>query len=430
MSRCPRCSTRSGWARRSRRRWRWWAGSAPRRSSPPAATWRSRSLAAAAALRVPVLLWEGNLIPGRSVRAIARLARVVAVSFAETCRRLPGRCHVTGTPIRNLASVDRLAARRHFEIPSDARAVLIFGGSQAVQRFDSAVEQALPELAARAIVVHVTGESAYGAALARREALPDELRERYRPYPFLREEMADALVAADLVVGRAGSSTLAEVTALGTPLVVVPYPHAAGHQAANARVVAEQGAALVIADEAFDGAALLDAAGHPGGPPAAPRDEQREPVAGPAGRRRGGRGAGPRARRPAPSPVRRRGRGDQPGLGGVTAIAGTCGRWGGRRDRGARRRGVRRGAPADGRGEAPPRHRDPAPRGGQDLARRAAGALHHHAGRRPGGPVRGGAQPLRAARARPLRPHARPAAVPAGPRLGPRDLSDAAWAAW
>ena len=217
--------------------------------------------AAAAALRVPVLLWEGNVIPGRSVRAIARLARVVAVSFPETCRRLPGRCHVTGTPIRDLASVDRLAARRHFEIPSDARAVLIFGGSQAVQRFDSAVEQALPELAARAIVVHVTGESAYGAALARREALPDALRERYRPYPFLREEMADALAAADLVVGRAGSSTIAEVTALGTPLVLVPYPHAAGHQAANARAVAEQGAALVIADEAFDGAALLDAVG-------------------------------------------------------------------------------------------------------------------------------------------------------------------------
>ena len=59
--------------------------------------------------------------------------------------------------------------------------MLIFGGSQAVQRFDSAVEQALPELAARAIVVHVTGESAYAAALARREALPAPLRERYRP---------------------------------------------------------------------------------------------------------------------------------------------------------------------------------------------------------------------------------------------------------
>ena len=216
---------------------------------------------AASILRVPVVLWEGNVVPGRSVRAIARLAAARAVAFAETCRRLPAPCLVTGTPTRELSSVDRLAARRHFEIPADARAVLIFGGSQAVQRFEAAVESALPELAERVIVLHVTGESAYPGALARREALPPELRERYRPYPFLRDEMTDALAAADLIVGRAGSSTIAEATALGTPLVLVPYPHAAGHQAANARAAADHGAAVVIADEAFDGVALLDALG-------------------------------------------------------------------------------------------------------------------------------------------------------------------------
>ena len=216
---------------------------------------------AADALRIPVALWEGNVVAGRSVRAIARLARAIAVSFGDTCRALPGPCYLTGTPIRDLVSVDRLAARAHFEIPPEARAVLIFGGSQAVRRFDVAVEQALPALAERAIVLHVTGEDAYATALSRRETLPDELRERYRPYPFLREEMADALAAADLVVGRAGSSTIAEVTALGTPLVLVPYPHAAGHQAENARAAAAGGAALVIRDEDFDGGALLDAVG-------------------------------------------------------------------------------------------------------------------------------------------------------------------------
>ncbi len=86
-----------------------------------------------------------------------------------------------------------------------------------------------------------------------------ELRERYRPVPFLRDDMAQALGAADLVVGRAGSSTLAEVTALGLPMIVVPYPHAAGHQLANGRVLADAGAARLIEDEAFDGPALLAA---------------------------------------------------------------------------------------------------------------------------------------------------------------------------
>jgi UDP-N-acetylglucosamine--N-acetylmuramyl-(pentapeptide) pyrophosphoryl-undecaprenol N-acetylglucosamine transferase len=72
--------------------------------------------------------------------------------------------------------------------------------------------------------------------------------------------MLPALVSADLVVGRAGASTLAEVTALGIPSVIVPYPHAAGHQTANARVLADAGAARLIADEAFEADALVEAA--------------------------------------------------------------------------------------------------------------------------------------------------------------------------
>ncbi len=218
-------------------------------------------LAAAAAQRIPALLWEGNLVPGRSVRVGAPLARVIAVSFPDTCRALGGECRVTGTPIRPLGGIVRAVARARFEVAEHDRCLLVFGGSQAVARFDAAVGEALARLVARAVVIHVTGEGGYAQALRRREALPEPLRPRYRPYPFLREEMGEALVAADLVVGRAGSSTLAEVTAVGLPMVVVPYPHAAGHQRANAQAVAEAGAALLVEDEAFDGAALLEALG-------------------------------------------------------------------------------------------------------------------------------------------------------------------------
>jgi UDP-N-acetylglucosamine--N-acetylmuramyl-(pentapeptide) pyrophosphoryl-undecaprenol N-acetylglucosamine transferase len=216
------------------------------------------AMSAAAALGVPTLLWEGNVVPGRSTRATARLATAAAVAFEATCARLTGACYVTGTPTRP-AVLDQVAARARLGIDRDARCLLIFGGSQSVRRFDAAVDEALPALARRVHVIHLTGQAAYPAAVQRREALPAADRPRYRPYAFLDAAMADALASADLVVGRAGSSTLAEVTALGLPMVVVPYPHAAGHQRANARVLADAGAALLVEDEAFDGPALLRA---------------------------------------------------------------------------------------------------------------------------------------------------------------------------
>ncbi len=218
---------------------------------------------AAVPLRIPVVLWEGNAIPGRSVRAIARLTEAIAVSYESAVRALAGAgvpVYVTGTPIRNVTALDRAAARARLDLPPDAPTILIFGGSQAVRRFNAAVAAALPRLVERVHVLHVSGDAGYADALAQRERLPAEARARYRPYPFLRDDMLAALVATDLVVGRAGSSTVAEVTALGIPAVIVPYPHAAGHQVANARLLADAGAARIVADEDFDADALIAAA--------------------------------------------------------------------------------------------------------------------------------------------------------------------------
>jgi UDP-N-acetylglucosamine--N-acetylmuramyl-(pentapeptide) pyrophosphoryl-undecaprenol N-acetylglucosamine transferase len=214
---------------------------------------------AAAILRIPVVLWEGNVVPGRSVRVTARFADAIAVAYGAACRALGGECYVTGTPIRELSEIDRSSARARLGVARDGPTILVFGGSQAVRRFDTAIDTALPKLVEQATVVHITGERAYEPALRRRDALPPEQRDRYRPFAFLRDEMPDALVSADLIVGRAGSSTLAEATALGVPMIVVPYPHAAGHQRENARLLAEAGAALLIDDESFDGRALLEA---------------------------------------------------------------------------------------------------------------------------------------------------------------------------
>lgn len=218
-------------------------------------------LMAAATMRIPTLMWDGNVVPGRSVRATARFATALAVTFPATVESLgvDRPVYVTGTPIRDPATVDRDEARERLEIPPGPRVVLIFGGSQAVARFNAAVAGALPRLVQKVAVVHVAGEDGYAGALAAREELPSDLRARYRPFPFLRDEMTAALAAADLVVGRAGSSTLAEVAAFGIPMVVVPYPHAAGHQRANAAALVNAGAATLVDDADFDADALVAA---------------------------------------------------------------------------------------------------------------------------------------------------------------------------
>ena len=92
---------------------------------------------------------------------------------------------------------------------------------------------------------------------AARQRLPVELRPRYTAEPFLTDRMADALVAADLVVGRAGSSTCAELTAAGVASILVPYPYAGAHQRYNARYLGDEGAATVVADEDLDADRLV-----------------------------------------------------------------------------------------------------------------------------------------------------------------------------
>ena len=217
-------------------------------------------LIAAALWRTPALLWEGNRLPGRSVRLVARLATLRAVSFAATRDRLPTPTYLTGTPIRGLGALDRAAARARLGIPEGLPVMLVFGGSQSVRRLDLAMAEAVADLVARCAVVHLTGLDSYPAAARLRESLPAPLRERYLPFASLGDGMAAALSAADLLVGRAGSSTLAEASAAGLPMVLVPYPHAASHQQANAGDAEAAGAAIVVADEELDGDTLRDAA--------------------------------------------------------------------------------------------------------------------------------------------------------------------------
>ncbi|HET7646017.1 MAG TPA: UDP-N-acetylglucosamine--N-acetylmuramyl-(pentapeptide) pyrophosphoryl-undecaprenol N-acetylglucosamine transferase [Candidatus Limnocylindria bacterium] len=204
---------------------------------------------AARARGIPTLVWEGNVLPGRATRAIGRLATRVAVSFPPTLEAFPGNSFISGTPIRSFAGIDRAAARHALGLDPDDRLLLVFGGSQAVARMNAAVTDALPRLLPEWHVLHLAGEGGMAGAGVARRRLPEALRPRYTAEPFLTDRMADALVAADLVLGRAGSSTCAEVAAVGVASILVPYPYAGAHQRYNAGYLADEGAAVMVADE-------------------------------------------------------------------------------------------------------------------------------------------------------------------------------------
>jgi UDP-N-acetylglucosamine--N-acetylmuramyl-(pentapeptide) pyrophosphoryl-undecaprenol N-acetylglucosamine transferase len=213
-------------------------------------------VAAARARRIPTLVWEGNVTPGRSTRALGRLATRVAVSFPPTLEAFPGRSFVSGTPIRSFEGVDREAARGSFDVGPDDRLLLVFGGSQAVTRLNSALTASLEQVVADWRVLHLAGEGGMATALAARAGLPEATRHRYQPEPFLTDRMGEALVAADLVLGRAGSSTCAEVAAVGVASILVPYPYAGAHQRANAAWLAAEGAAILVPDAELDASRL------------------------------------------------------------------------------------------------------------------------------------------------------------------------------
>ena len=204
-------------------------------------------VAAALLQRIPVVLLEQNAHPGRTTRLFAKRARAVAASFAETAALLPGaRVVQTGNPVR--PEVKALAGA---PLHDTCEHVLVMGGSQGARRLNDAVAGSIRELLARYPSVRVTHQC--GArdaewAVPVRAGLPDDLRERYTVAAFF-DDIGERIADADLVVMRAGGSSLAETSVLGRPMILVPYPYAGAHQVDNAMPYVEAGAALLIPDE-------------------------------------------------------------------------------------------------------------------------------------------------------------------------------------
>ena len=211
---------------------------------------------AAVLYRIPVVVAEQNAVPGAANRVVARFARAAAVSFPGT--DLP-RAVVTGNPVRPeiLAvdrSRDRAAARDRLGLPEDRVVVLAFGGSLGARRINRAVTGLVERWADRTDVAvrHVVGERDWDDPSARGEEQAVTSGILYRPVRY-EDDMPTALAAADVVLARAGATTVAELAVLGLPSVLVPLPIAtADHQTANARGLVDLDAACLVPDAELD----------------------------------------------------------------------------------------------------------------------------------------------------------------------------------
>lgn len=206
----------------------------------------------------PTAIVEQNVIPGFTNRMLARVVRRIYAPMKEAVERFPSprKVAVTGNPIRRKVVDEALATKP--AATTHALNLLVFGGSLGAKRINQAMVDALPqlkEIRGGVSITHQTGEADHESVKAAYEkaGVDGDVR------PFL-HDMGAQYAKADLVLCRAGASTISEVLAIGKPAILVPYPHAIyNHQELNARALEARGAARWIADGELTGEKLAAA---------------------------------------------------------------------------------------------------------------------------------------------------------------------------
>jgi UDP-N-acetylglucosamine--N-acetylmuramyl-(pentapeptide) pyrophosphoryl-undecaprenol N-acetylglucosamine transferase len=217
-------------------------------------------------LRVPALTHEQTALVGLANRIAGRFARRVAVSYPQSMRFFPaGKAVLTGNPIRpSLLEGDATRGAARFGFDPGVSTIYVTGGAQGSHALNMAVEAALPELLGLCQVIHQCGEGPDGSGAdlkslqAASAVLPTHLQGRYHVQAFVGDEIADVYALATLVVGRAGAGTVNELANLGKPSILVPLP-GAKEQAANARMLEQEGASVTISQDELTPQTLISA---------------------------------------------------------------------------------------------------------------------------------------------------------------------------
>ncbi len=210
---------------------------------------------AALSMGVPVVVHEQNSVMGMANKYLAKHASAVCITYEHSARDLDDqtRVHVTGNPVRSsVLKADRARGRAMLGIEEGERMLLVFGGSLGARSINEAVASLKDELLARPglRIVHITGPKELDA-VTERLALTEEESSRWQLMGY-QDRMGETLAACDMIISRSGATSLAEISALAVPALLVPFPFATeDHQTTNARAYVEAGCASMIADDAL-----------------------------------------------------------------------------------------------------------------------------------------------------------------------------------
>lgn len=200
--------------------------------------------------RIPILIHESDAVPGMANSMLSKFAERVAVSYPEAEKEFPAaQVVLTGNPLRediNQGSASN--ARQEFSLTESKKVIFVWGGSQGARSINNKILDILPELLLKYQVIHQTGESNFEEVRHRAGEMGIKLgREGYFAIPFIGENLKDILAVSDLVISRAGSTSIAEIAANGKPAIIIPLESSASnHQRMNAYALAKIGGCIVL----------------------------------------------------------------------------------------------------------------------------------------------------------------------------------------
>lgn len=208
---------------------------------------------AAEMLKIPLVIHEQNSVMGMANDFLSKKASAVALTYRVAGEHVKDQSKViiTGNPVRtSVLEATREEGRAYLGIPDDALVLLVFGGSLGARHINTAVAALKKELLAikNLYVIHITGPRELETVKETLALTPEEAK-RYQVMGY-QDHMGETLAATDVVVSRAGASSLAEISARCIPALLVPFPHAtADHQTINAKEYVERGAAVLVPDD-------------------------------------------------------------------------------------------------------------------------------------------------------------------------------------